>query len=218
MDENESRPPGFSRRTFFKGLGTVAAATATASKLQAAVQQLGDLDDERKFGPGEVPVTLEINGKSHKVAVEPRVTLLDTLRMKLGLTGSKEVCDRATCGACTVLVDGTPTYSCMLLAIEAQGRKITTIEGLAKDGELTKVQKAFVECDALMCGFCTPGFVMSVTALLDKNPHPTEAEVLTACSGNLCRCGTYPRIHQAALAAAGVEKKPDITMITVDNA
>jgi aerobic-type carbon monoxide dehydrogenase small subunit (CoxS/CutS family) len=216
MDE----PPdklGFSRRTFFKGLGSVAAATAAASNLQAAAQELEKLDDERKFGPGEVPVTLDINGTRQRLAIEPRVTLLDALRMKLGLTGSKEVCDRATCGACTVLVDGALTYSCMLLAIEAQGKKIRTIEGLSKDGELTKVQRAFVDCDALMCGFCTPGFVMSVTALLERNPHPSEDEVLTACSGNLCRCGTYPRIHQAALAAAGVEKKPDVEMITVDD-
>jgi aerobic-type carbon monoxide dehydrogenase small subunit (CoxS/CutS family) len=139
--------------------------------------------------------------------------LLDALRMKLGLTGSKEVCDRATCGACTVLLDGTPVYACMQLAIEAQGKAITTIEGLAKDGELTKVQQAFVACDALMCGYCTSGFVLSVTALLRRNSHPTRDEVVQACSGNLCRCGTQPRIVQAALEAAGVAQKPNFEMI-----
>jgi aerobic-type carbon monoxide dehydrogenase small subunit (CoxS/CutS family) len=120
------------------------------------------------------------------------------------LTGSKEVCDRGTCGACTVLFDDKPVYSCSVLAIEAQGKAITTIEGLAKEGQLSPVQKAFIEQDALMCGFCTPGFVMSVTALLKQNPHPTEAQVKHACCGNLCRCGTYPRVLQAALKAAGV--------------
>jgi aerobic-type carbon monoxide dehydrogenase small subunit (CoxS/CutS family) len=120
------------------------------------------------------------------------------------LTGTKEVCDRATCGACTVLLDGEPIYSCMKLAIEAQGHKITTVEGLAKDGVLTPVQQAFVECDASMCGFCTPGFVLSVTALLQRNPKPSADEVKHACAGNLCRCGTHPHILQAAQKAAGL--------------
>src|SRR5205823_12225069 len=122
------------------------------------------------------------------------------------LTGAKEVCDRATCGACTVLLGDIPIYSCSKLAIEAQGQRITTIEGLAQNGKLTPVQQAFIEQDALMCGYCTPGFVMSVTALLKTKPKPTEAEVRHACSGNLCRCGTYPRILQAALKAAGGSK------------
>src|SRR5207253_1352478 len=112
--------------------------------------------------------------------------------------------DRGTCGACTVLLDDIPIYSCSKLALEAQGQRITTIEGLAKDGKLTAVQEAFVDQDALMCGYCTPGFVMSVTGLLKKNPHPTAEDVNHACSGNLCRCGTYPRVLQAALKAAGV--------------
>jgi aerobic-type carbon monoxide dehydrogenase small subunit (CoxS/CutS family) len=211
--DNDSPAPSFSRRTFFKGLGSVAAVTAATSKLQAATEELEKFNGERKFGPAAVPIELEINGRTERLEVEPRVTLLDALRMKLGLTGSKEVCDRATCGACTVLLDGTPVYACMQLAIEAQGKAITTIEGLAKDGELTKVQKAFVACDALMCGYCTSGFVLSVTALLRRNSHPTRDEVVQACSGNLCRCGTQPRIVQAALEAAGVEQKPNFEMI-----
>jgi len=209
----DSPAPNFSRRSFFKGLGSVAALTTATSKLQAATEELEKLNGERKFGPGTTPVELQINGRVERLDVEPRVTLLDALRMKLGLTGPKEVCDRATCGACTVLVNGTPVYACMQLAIEAQGKAITTIEGIAKDGELSKVQQAFVECDALMCGYCTPGFVMSLTALLDRNAHPSREEVVQACSGNLCRCGTYPRIVQAALAATGVEQKPNFEMI-----
>ncbi len=195
---------GLSRRTFLKALGTTAVASA-AAQANSVAQELQKHNDEKVVGPGAVPVTLRINGQSRKFDVEPRVTLLDLLRNRTDLTGTKEVCDRATCGACTVLIDGTPVYSCMTLAIEAQGREITTIEGLAKRGEMTAVQKAFVNCDGLQCGFCTPGFVMSVTALLKTNPKPSEEEVRKACSGNLCRCGTYPRVFAAALEAAGVK-------------
>lgn len=148
-------------------------------------------------------MALNVNGQTLKLSLEPRVTLLEALRNHSGLTGSKEGCDCGTCGACTVLLDGAPIYSCMMLAIEAQGRSITTIEGLAKNGELTKVQQAFLETDALMCGYCTPGFVMSVTGLLNKNPQPTAGDVRHACAGNLCRCGTHPRILSAALRASG---------------
>ncbi|MFN2475064.1 MAG: (2Fe-2S)-binding protein [Chthoniobacterales bacterium] len=195
---------GLSRRTFLKALGTTAVASAAAQTTSVA-QELQKHNAEKVLGPGAVPITLKINGESRKFDVEPRVTLLDLLRNRTDLTGTKEVCDRATCGACTVLIDGTPVYSCMTLAIEAQRREITTVEGLAKGGELTPVQKAFVNCDGLQCGFCTPGFVMSVTALLKQNPKPTEEDVRKACSGNLCRCGTYPRVFAAALEAAGVE-------------
>ncbi len=149
-----------------------------------------------------------------KLELEPRVTLLDALRNYSNLTGSKEVCDRATCGACTVLVDDVPIYSCSKLAIEAQGAKITTIEGLAQNGKLSPVQQAFIEQDALMCGYCTPGFVMSVTALLKKTPHPTADQVRHACAGNLCRCGTYPRVLQAAMKASGVAVNSPTEMIS----
>ncbi len=145
-----------------------------------------------------MPVTLKVNGQTLKLQLEPRVTLLDALRNYSSLTGAKEGCDRASCGACTVLMDDLPIYACQKLAIEAQGHAITTVEGLSRNGELSDVQKAFCEKDALMCGYCTPGFVMSVTALLKKNPHPTAEEVRHACAGNLCRCGTQPRILEAA--------------------
>jgi aerobic-type carbon monoxide dehydrogenase small subunit (CoxS/CutS family) len=192
-----------SRRSFLKSFGTTAAVAATA-QVEAVAQELAKANAEKTYGPEAVPITLNVNGKSLKLQVEPRVTLLEALRDHSNLTGAKEVCDRATCGACTVLLDGIPIYSCSKLAIEAQGHEVTTVEGLAQDRKLTPVQAAFVEQDALMCGYCTPGFVMSVTALLRKNPRPTAEEVKHACSGNLCRCGTYPRIMQAAFKAAGL--------------
>jgi aerobic-type carbon monoxide dehydrogenase small subunit (CoxS/CutS family) len=192
-----------SRRSFLKSFGTTAAAAATA-QVEAVAQELAKANAEKTYGPGAVPITLNVNGKEMKFELEPRVTLLEALRNHSNLTGAKEVCDRATCGACTVLVDGTPIYSCSMLAIEAQGRAITTVEGLAQNGKLSPVQQAFVDEDALMCGYCTPGYVMSVTGLLKKNPRPTADQVKHACAGNLCRCGTYPRVMQAALKAAGV--------------
>jgi xanthine dehydrogenase YagT iron-sulfur-binding subunit len=202
----ESHPSTLSRRSFLKGLGTavVASAAVPVTKVAAEVEELQKAGAAKTLGPGPVPITLDVNGKPLKLNVEPRVTLLDALRNHANLTGSKEVCDRATCGACTVLFDGQSIYSCMKLAVEAQGHAITTIEGLSEGNQLTAVQQAFVESDATMCGYCTPGFVMSVTALLKKNPQPTAAEVRTACSGNLCRCGTQARVLNAALKAAGV--------------
>lgn len=195
--------PSISRRFFLKSFSTTAAVAATA-QVEAVAAELEKANAEKVAGPGAVPVSLKVNGKTLNLQLEPRVTLLEALRNHSNLTGSKEVCDRGTCGACTMLLDDTPIYSCSKLAIEAQGHAITTIEGLAQNGKLTAVQQAFIDQDALMCGFCTPGFVMSVTALLKKNPRPTADEVKHACSGNLCRCGTYPRILQAALKAAGV--------------
>jgi xanthine dehydrogenase YagT iron-sulfur-binding subunit len=193
----------WSRRTFLKGLGTTAVA-ATSAQVEAVAAELQKANAERELGPGAVPVSLHVNGETLKLQLEPRVTLLDALRNYSSLTGSKEGCDRGTCGACTVLLDGKPLYSCMTLAIEAQGHTITTVEGLAKNGELTKVQQAFLEKDALMCGYCTPGFVMSVTALLNWKPQPTVEDVRHACAGNVCRCGTHPRILAAALRACGL--------------
>jgi aerobic-type carbon monoxide dehydrogenase small subunit (CoxS/CutS family) len=193
-----------SRRTFIKSLGTVAVSTA-AAQAQSIAQELEKVNSEKVIGPDAVPVTLTVNGQSLKLMLEPRVTLLDALRNYSSLTGSKEGCDRATCGACTVLLNGLPIYSCQKLALEAQGHEITTVEGLAKDGKLSRVQQAFIERDALQCGYCTPGFILSVTALLDKNPRPTLDEIRHACSGNLCRCGTQPHILQAARDAAGLD-------------
>jgi len=193
-----------SRRAFLKTFGTSAAVAATA-QVESVAAELAKANAEKIYGPGTVPITLNVNGKPLKLELEPRVTLLEALRNHSSLTGAKEVCDRATCGACTVLLDDVPIYSCSKLAIEAQGHRITTVEGLSQDGKLSEVQEAFIEKDALMCGYCTPGFLMSVTALLKKNPHPNAEQVKQACSGNLCRCGTYPRIMQAAFKAAGVE-------------
>ena len=193
-----------SRRTFLKSLGTVAATAATA-QVQSVAAELEKANAEKIIGPNAVPVTLKVNGEKLKLLLEPRVTLLDALRNYSSLTGAKEGCDRAVCGACTVLLGDTPIYSCQKLAIEAQGHEITTVEGLARDGKLSAVQQAFVDRDALQCGYCTPGFIMSVTALLKRNSKPTMAEAIHACSGNLCRCGTHPHILQAVAQASGAE-------------
>lgn len=204
MKKSESAEAGaLSRRTFLKSLGTTAAASA-AVQAEAVAAELAKANAEAIAGPGPVPVTLKVNGQLLKLQLEPRVTLLDALRNHAGFTGAKEGCDRGVCGACTVLLDDMPVYACMRLAIEAQGHAIATIEGQARNGKLSKVQQAFVEKDAMMCGYCTPGQIMSVTGLLKKNPHPTAADVRRACAGNLCRCGSYPRIVEAALQAAGV--------------
>src|SRR6516164_5445369 len=197
---SDSKPKeGFSisRRFFLKSFGTSAAVAATA-QVEAVAAELEKVNAEKTHGPGSVPITLQVNGKPLKLEVEPRVTLLEALRNHSNLTGAKEVCDRGTCGACSVLLGDKLAYSCSVLAVDAQQHNITTIEGLAENGKLSPVQEAFVDQDALMCGFCTPGFVMSVTALLKQNPHPTAEQVKHACSGNLCRCGTYPRVMEAA--------------------
>ncbi len=161
----------------------------------------------RSLGPSAVDVDLEVNGVPTGVHVPPHHTLLDALRDGLGLVGAKKVCDEGTCGACTVLVDGRPVYSCMTLAVTCRGRSVETVEGLARDGELHPVQEAFVAHDAFQCGFCTPGQVMSVVALLRENASPTSVDVMRAVSGNLCRCGAYPNIVSAALAAAKKARK-----------
>lgn len=153
-------------------------------------------------GPGAVPITLKINGKAHNLSVEPRVTLLDALRNHLDHTGAKRVCDRGTCGACTVLVDGHPVYSCSMLAIEAEGREITTVEGIGMPDKMNAVQKAFVEHDAQQCGFCTPGFVVACTAYVRNHPNASLDEVRAGLGGNLCRCGTYAGMMLAAVDAA----------------
>jgi xanthine dehydrogenase YagT iron-sulfur-binding subunit len=156
----------------------------------------------RIIGPAAVDVAFEVNGHRAEVHVPPQRTLLDTLRDELGLTGAKKVCDEGTCGACTVLVDGRPVYSCMTLAVACEGRAVETVEGLARDGELHPVQQAFIAKDAFQCGFCTPGQVMSIVALLRGEASPTPDDVKRAVAGNLCRCGAYPNIVEAALHAA----------------
>jgi xanthine dehydrogenase YagT iron-sulfur-binding subunit len=158
-------------------------------------------------GPGKTPVTLRVNGQECRIFVEPRRTLLDAIRQDLGLTGTKRGCDEGTCGACTVLVDGKAVYSCMALAIEYEGKSIETIEGLEKAGSLHPIQQAFIQEDALQCGFCTPGQIMSVKALLDAHPSPQESEIQEALAGNLCRCGAYPKILQAVLAVSKLQRQ-----------
>jgi aerobic-type carbon monoxide dehydrogenase small subunit (CoxS/CutS family) len=192
----------FSRRGFIKTAGPTAA-TAMAGRVDEAVAEMENVRKQAIAGPAPTPVELDINGKIHRLELEPRVTLLEVLRNRIGHTGSKEVCDRAQCGACTVLLDNEPVNACMMLAIAAQGKPIRTIEGISASGELTPLQKEFVEHDALMCGFCTPGFVTSLTALLEQVPNATDEQISEACSGHLCRCGTYPKVLEAARAAAG---------------
>jgi aerobic-type carbon monoxide dehydrogenase small subunit (CoxS/CutS family) len=153
--------------------------------------------------PERISLILTVNDERHEIAVEPRRTLLDVLREELRLTGAKPGCNLGQCGACTVLLDGEAVYSCLTLAVECAGRRITTIEGLGRDGALDPVQRAFVEHDALQCGFCTPGQVLAMKALFARDPHPTDEEIERAMSGNLCRCGAYPKIRAAARALAG---------------
>jgi len=205
-DDKNDPPSGFSRRQFLRGsaaagaLGAGILATAAAT-LEAPVPVKSEAGVPL-VGPGPVPMSWTINGKRQEAVLEPRTTLLDALRDHLDLTGAKRVCDRGTCGACTVIVDGRTVYACSVLAIEAQGKKIETVEGLGTPDALHPLQAAFVEHDAQQCGFCTPGFVMAAKALLDHNPHPTLADVHHGLSGNFCRCGTYMGLRQAMLAAA----------------
>jgi len=212
--------PGVSRRGFLKSIGT-SALVAAAFGTKTVAKDLAEPEAKRELGPGAVQVTLTINGRSVTYALEPRVTLLEVLRNQAGLTGAKEACDRASCGACTVLRDGEPVNACSVLAIEAQGSDITTIEGLVAEAQassatgrpLTKLQQALIDADGLQCGYCTPGFVIVLHALLKKNPYPTEAEIRQACAGNLCRCGSYPRVFAAVLNASGRTAGSSVTIV-----
>jgi xanthine dehydrogenase YagT iron-sulfur-binding subunit len=193
--------PSFSRRSFLKTVGVGPLAAGVLAPAVADAQSA-----VRELGPGEVPIELTVNGRKYSLKVEPRVTLLDAIRTRLELTGQKRVCDRGSCGACTMIVDGRSVYACSMLAIEAAGATIRTVEGLAQGTVLHPVQQAFCETDGLMCGFCTPGFVVSTVALLEKNPNPTAEQARRALDGNICRCGTYARVLEAALKAKGVSR------------
>jgi len=194
-----------SRRKFLKGVGVAGAGAAIADHLIGSEKIIAS---ESNAGPdavaGTVNVVLDVNGGKRNVTVEPRTTLLNALRnhAEPPVTGPKLVCDMGTCGACTVLMDGKNVYSCLVLAVDAVGKKLTTVEGLGSPENMNAVQSAFVEHDGMMCGFCTPGFITTISAYLKKNPNPSLAEVREACKGNFCRCGTYPRVFEAALAAA----------------
>jgi xanthine dehydrogenase YagT iron-sulfur-binding subunit len=204
-DPSAERPEGdatlnVSRRAFLK--------TVSASSIAAGVIVPGDATAQgpAPAGPGNVPIRLTIDGQTRSLEVEPRVTLLDAMRDRLDITAQKRVCDRGSCGACTVLVDGKTAYACTLLAIDVQGKAIRTVASLAQGTVLHPVQQAFCDHDGLMCGFCTPGFVLSAVALLEKNPKPTMEQARAALDGNICRCGTYPRVVEAVLNTKGVRR------------
>jgi len=192
---------GFNRRNFLRSAGIAGLAETMVGQEKAAAQGGPEV-----VGPGDAPVRLNVNGKNIDLFIEPRVTLLDALRTRANLTGNKRGCDRGACGACTMLVDGRTVYSCSTLAIEVQGKKIRTVDGLANGNELHPVQKAFCEKDALMCGFCTPGFVVASVGLLEKNPNPTPEQIKKGLDGNICRCGTFTRIFEAVSSVKGVTR------------
>jgi xanthine dehydrogenase YagT iron-sulfur-binding subunit len=192
-----------SRRNFLKTAGVSGLATAVTS---VGVAEVEAQSGPAVVGPGDVPITLMVNGKRVDLRIEPRVTLLNAIRNRADLTGNKRVCDRGACGACTMIVDGRTVYSCSTLAIEVQGKQIRTVDGLANGNTLHPVQQAFVDTDGLMCGFCTPGFVMATVALLERTPNPTLDQAKKGLDGNICRCGTFVRIMEAALKAKGVAR------------
>jgi xanthine dehydrogenase YagT iron-sulfur-binding subunit len=203
MSDHNELPDGanVSRRGFLKGFGAGTVATGLLSP--ASLRESMAAENGGLIGPGEIPLTLKVNGANRALKVEPRVTLLDALRNRLDVTGPKKVCDRGTCGACTVLLDGQAVYACSILALEAEGHAITTAEGIGTPDKLNAVQKAFVKNDAQQCGFCTPGFVTAATAFVRKNPNANTDEITRALGGNLCRCGTYAGM---LLAAADLAK------------
>jgi len=189
------------RRNFLKTAGMAPLAAGVAGAAVAEAQS-----GTTVVGPGNVPIQLTVNGKRVNLNVEPRMTLLNALRNKADLTGNKRGCDRGVCGACTMIIDGRTAYSCSTLAIEVQGKQVRTVDGLANGATLHPVQQAFCDRDALMCGFCTPGFVMATVALIEKHPNPTPAQVKAGLDGNICRCGTFTRIMEAATNVKGVAR------------
>src|SRR5262245_16413182 len=192
-----------SRRDFLKSAGVTSLATAVTS---VAVPDAAAQTGPAVVGPGEVPVALTVNGARLDLNIEPRVTLLDALRTRADLTGNKRVCDRGSCGACTMIVDGRIVYACSTLAIEVQGKQFRTVEGLSTCAALHPVQQAFCDVDALMCGFCTPGFVVATVAILEKHPNATREQISKGLDGNICRCGTFVRIMEAAMKGRGVAR------------
>ena len=201
-EEAAAAARGFSRRKFLRG---GAAGAVSAGLIPTFLGEAGAQEEAGPavVGPGPVDMAFRINGKAWVATLEPRVTLLDALRNHLDLTGAKKVCDRGTCGACTVLMDGAPVYACSVLAIEAQGAEITTVEGLGSPENMHPVQQAFVDNDAQQCGFCTPGFVVASAALIARHPNPDRDTVHRELGGNLCRCGTYAGVRAAVAQASG---------------
>ena len=208
--------PSASRRTFLKGSSVAAATAAVAGTVadgarEAAAQERA----ANAVGPGAVPIRFTLNGEEREVRIEPRQTLVGLLRDQLELTGTKVVCNRGACSACSVTLNGAQVASCSVFAIDVDGGEVATVEGLADGFTLTALQEAFVRNDAQMCGMCTPGFVQNATALLAENPKPTLDEVKTALSGNLCRCGTYPKIFAAVMDASGQAEAEDGSNVLV---
>lgn len=200
--QNKNTKKGISRRGFLRGAGLTTVGTVALQHGVLAGQMPESNQDNKRLGPDAEFVTLNVNGKKRTVAIEPRTTLADALRDHLQLTGTKVVCDRGACSACTVWVDGKPVNSCMTLAVEVTDKEITTIEGIGTEDNLHPVQQAFIDHDASQCGFCTPGMIMTGIHLLKNNPTPNLEEVKVAMRGNLCRCGTYPHVFNAILDAS----------------
>ncbi|MCE9529854.1 MAG: (2Fe-2S)-binding protein [Planctomycetes bacterium] len=201
-------PPasGLSRRSFLKGSGAAAAGITGLSQVVSEGLAQEKAPETVAIGPGSVKIELTVNGMPYTASVEPRVTLLDALRNYMDVTGCKRVCDRGSCGACTVTLDGKVVYSCSMLALEARGKEIKTAEALYNNGKVDAVPTAFVKFDAQQCGFCTPGFVVAMRAALDKNPAATPAEVEDALSGNICRCGTYSQMRDTIASLCQAKK------------
>jgi len=201
MKDDSSEGLRFNRRNFLRTTGVAGLAETIAAPAELAAQGA-----PAAVGPGDVPVRLNVNGRQIDLMIEPRVTLLDALRTRANLTGNKRGCDRGACGACTMIVDGRSVYSCSTLAIEVQGKQIRNVDGLANGERLHPVQQAFCDKDALMCGFCTPGFIMASVALLEKNPNPTSEQIRKGLDGNICRCGTFSRIFEAVSSVKGGQR------------
>ncbi|MCC7392747.1 (2Fe-2S)-binding protein [Candidatus Sumerlaeota bacterium] len=191
-----------SRRGFLKGVGVASAATVILPSVGFAQDDKAGTPGLKEIGSGPLEITLKVNGEARKVSVEPRTTLLDALREKLSLTGAKEICDRGSCGGCTVLVDGRSQAGCMTLAIDMQGKEIVTAEGIGKDPKFAPLVDAFCEHDAAQCGFCIPGILVRSAAMLMENPTPTSLQIREGLAGNICRCGTYSKIFDAVEACA----------------
>lgn len=201
-DSEKGKPAasGVSRRSWLRGAGIGTSVVGSGVLTPEAEAQAAP-----KILSGEVEISLDINGRKRSVKVEPRTTLLDALRNRLDLTGAKRVCDRGTCGACTVSVGGKIVYGCSMLAVDAVGKTIQTIEGLAPEGQLHPVSAAFVTHDAQQCGYCTPGFIMAAKGFLDRNPNPSAEDVEKGLAGNICRCGTYVGVRRAVMELAKVK-------------
>lgn len=206
-DKEKKKGTNISRRNFLKGVGTGTVAATVAPSVLIGGEKAADAQEGDAVA--SATIQLDINGKPYQVEVEARTTLLTVLRdgidtsgNNVDLTGAKLICDRGECGGCTVMADGKPVYACMMLAMDAQDKQITTVEGVADGENLHPVQEAFIQHDALMCGFCTPGFIVSSAALLSENAKPTLEEIKVGLSGNTCRCGTYPFIFDAVKTAS----------------